>query len=190
MTFEHVLGLDIAGNPFAWLTPQETVTLYAKDKVAWDIGSAERIFLGGYNRLGEQSTISIKPIVALARSETMVSFADGSFPLGYRSNSLLFKRDRNTCAYCAGLFETKDLTRDHIVPVSAGGPTSWMNCVTCCKVCNQLKANKPVSEFRPLVYLPYVPSRYEHFILSGRNILADQHDYLSARLPAYSRLKS
>jgi hypothetical protein len=33
-----------------------------------------------------------------------------------------------------------------------------------------------------------VPCRYEHFILSGRHVLADQHDYLSAKLPKHSRL--
>lgn len=38
-----------------------------------------------------------------------------------------------------------------------------------------------------LPYVPYEPCRFEHFILSGRRILADQADYLSRRLPAHSR---
>lgn len=41
----------------------------------------------------------------------------------------------------------------------------------------------------PLLYVPYTPCRAETFILSGRNILADQMDYLAARLPVPSRLR-
>lgn len=40
----------------------------------------------------------------------------------------------------------------------------------------------------PLVYLPYVPSRFEDFLLEGRYIGADAHDWLAARLPKGSRL--
>lgn len=40
----------------------------------------------------------------------------------------------------------------------------------------------------PLVYLPYVPSRFESFLLDGRAIRADVHDWLAARLPRGSRL--
>ena len=39
----------------------------------------------------------------------------------------------------------------------------------------------------PLLYVPYVPCRFEHFILSERRILADQMEYLAARLPKHSR---
>jgi hypothetical protein len=40
----------------------------------------------------------------------------------------------------------------------------------------------------PLLYLPYVPSRYESFLLEGRRIRADVHEWLAARLPKHSRL--
>ncbi|CAH2812571.1 MAG: hypothetical protein CBCREVIR_3174 [Candidatus Burkholderia crenata] len=63
-----------------------------------------------------------------------------------------------------------------------------MNGVTACRDCNQEKGSKLVENFRPLVYLPYVPNRAEHFLLSGRTVLADQHEYLSAQLPKHSRL--
>ena len=35
---------------------------------------------------------------------------------------------------------------------------------------------------------PYVPSRFEDFLLAGRNIRADVHEWLAARLPKASRL--
>ena len=40
----------------------------------------------------------------------------------------------------------------------------------------------------PLVDLPYVPSRFEDFLLEGRNIRADVHEWLVARPPKGSRL--
>ena len=40
----------------------------------------------------------------------------------------------------------------------------------------------------PLMYLPYVPSRFEDFLLEGRHIRADVHEWLAARLPKGSRL--
>nr|BDD44954.1 hypothetical protein 7 [bacterium] len=189
MTIEHVLALDIAGNPFEWLSPQEAVTLYVKDKVAWDLGSTERVFWGGMSRAGQQSSVAIKPIVAVAGSERMVDFTHQPIPLGERDNALLFSRDRNTCAYCGLILPSSKLTRDHIHPRSRGGQDTWMNCVTACARCNNDKDDKLVQDFKPLLYVPYLPSRFEHFILSGRHVLADQHEYLAAQLPKHSRLR-
>jgi len=189
MTFTSVLALDIAGNPFDWITPNEAVTLYAKGKIAWDLGHAERVFLGGYSRSGVQSRIAIRPIIALAGSEIMASFAHQTYRLGERDNTLLFERDRYTCGYCAQTFSSAELTRDHIFPRCKGGEDSWTNCVTACKACNSAKGSRLVHDFKPLVFLPYVPSRWEYHLLSGRNILADQHDYLAMKLPAESRLR-
>jgi hypothetical protein len=41
----------------------------------------------------------------------------------------------------------------------------------------------------PLVYLPYMPSCYENFLLEGRNIRADVHEWLARRLAKGSRLQ-
>jgi len=40
----------------------------------------------------------------------------------------------------------------------------------------------------PLLYVPYVPNRHEHFILRNRRILSDQMEYLLAGVPRSSRL--
>ena len=42
----------------------------------------------------------------------------------------------------------------------------------------------------PLLYLPYIPSRWEDFILVNRHILADQMEYLLAKVPSTSRLRA
>jgi hypothetical protein len=187
MQIQQVLALNLSGQPFEWLAPEDAVTMYAKGKVAWDLGDTARVFHGGVSRLGIQSAIAVKPIVAVAGSDDMSRWLRHELPLSARDNDLLFKRDRFTCAYCGIRFPRHKLTRDHIVPRSAGGADTWMNCATACVDCNGSKGSKSVHDFRPLLFTPYVPNRAEHFILSGRNILADQHEYLAAQLPRHSR---
>lgn len=187
MQFQQVLALSLSGQPFDWLSIEDAVTVYAKGNVAWDLGDTSRVIRGGTSRLGLASAITIKPIIALSRSEVATRWLRHDMPLSARNNDLLFKRDRYTCAYCGFQFPRQALTRDHVKPRSAGGEDAWMNCVTACFACNNAKGSKPVHEFRPLLFLPYVPNRAEHFILSGRNILADQHEYLAAQLPKHSR---
>ncbi|MDR2195719.1 MAG: HNH endonuclease, partial [Gallionellaceae bacterium] len=148
--FDTVLALDISGTPNRWISYQSAATLYVTGKVAWDLGEANRVLLGGCNRRGEQSSVSIKPIVAVAKSELMVKFAkEGQLTLSDRDNLMLFRRDRDTCAYCGQIFPRSKLTRDHIVARSRGGTNSWMNCVTACQACNQAKGAKRLEDFRP-----------------------------------------
>ena len=54
----------------------------------------------------------------------------------------LFRRDRNTCQYCGKRFPTDALSIDHIRPRSAGGESSWTNCVVACLPCNTRKGNR------------------------------------------------
>jgi 5-methylcytosine-specific restriction endonuclease McrA len=87
------------------------------------------------------------------------------------------------------VLDARALTIDHIVPASRGGPLSWMNTVAACRDCNSRKADRTPDEARmPLLFAPFVPSRFEDFILKGRHIRADVHDWLAARLPKGSRL--
>jgi 5-methylcytosine-specific restriction endonuclease McrA len=91
-----------------------------------------------------------------------------------------------TCAYCGLRFPGRDLQCEHVVPGSRGGAWSWMNLVCACAACNGRKAARTPEEARmPLLYLP---SRFEDFLLAGRHIRADVHDWLAARLPKASRL--
>ncbi len=58
-------------------------------------------------------------------------------------NSQWWKRRRSqgVCGYCGGRFHPKELTMDHIVPVSRGGRSVKSNVVPCCKPCNTKKHN-------------------------------------------------
>ena len=109
-------------------------------------------------------------------------------PAGWSRAGVLV-RDRHTCAYCGGQFAERELQAEHIVPDSRGGPYTWMNLVAACAGCNGRKADRtPEEAGMPLLYLPYVPTRFESFLLEGRRIRADVHDWLAARLPKHSRL--
>ena len=49
------------------------------------------------------------------------------------------KSGRGICYYCSIQISPKQLTLDHIVPVSRGGKTTKGNCVPSCKECNNKK---------------------------------------------------
>ncbi len=183
----HVLQLDIQGTPQAWISIEQAASHYAAGSVAWQEGEGPlRTLRGGWNAvIGRQSVMDIHPIIALSGA-SRVNLFDLTPSI---SKIKLLRRDRMTCAYCGQEFRERDLQCEHILPESRGGAWSWMNLVTACAWCNGRKADRTPEEARmPLMYLPYVPSRFEDFLLAGRNIRADVHDWLAARLPKASRL--
>jgi 5-methylcytosine-specific restriction endonuclease McrA len=46
---------------------------------------------------------------------------------------------KGVCHYCGKSFKPKDLTMDHVVPLSRGGKSTKGNIVPCCKECNNKK---------------------------------------------------
>ncbi len=61
-----------------------------------------------------------------------------------RKNILM--RDRYTCQYCQKIMPAGELTLDHVMPRSRGGPTSWENLVACCHPCNNRKGSRTPDE--------------------------------------------
>ncbi|MDR2689035.1 MAG: HNH endonuclease [Azoarcus sp.] len=181
----QILGLDIAGNPAQWLTAEQAITAAATGGIAWQWGAQVIVFHGGWNRAGERSIIELRPIVALA-GRRPDAWLRAELPL---TNGLLFRRDRYTCAYCGNRFLPRDLSRDHVIPRVQGGHDIWTNVVTACRSCNQRKGGRRPEQTRnmQLLFVPYAPCLWEHFILSARGILADQMEFLAARLPRHSR---
>jgi len=60
----------------------------------------------------------------------------------------LYIRDNYQCQYCGCRPGTKELSIDHVVPISRGGKSSWTNCVLACTNCNFLKADQTLAEAR------------------------------------------
>lgn len=58
---------------------------------------------------------------------------------------------KGVCHYCGKHVPPKELTMDHIVPVSRGGMTRKGNVVACCKACNTAK-----KQFLPMEWENYL----------------------------------
>jgi hypothetical protein len=183
----QILQLDVAGNPVRWIDYEKGAYYIVKNLVAWTPSDKGFTVYGGTNRItNSRSFLDMNTIIAvkgdmndkhLHRAPTL-------------TNRGLFRRDQNLCAYCGQIFSHDKLTRDHILPTSRKGADKWNNVVTACGGCNKAKDNMtPEEADMPLIYLPYVPSRAEHLILSNRNILADQMSFLMEHVSEESRLK-
>lgn len=184
---QHVLQLDIQGTPQAWITTEQAAICHAMDAVAWVDGAGPlRSLRGGWNAcIGRQSLIEVFPIVAL-RGVSRVNLFDIAPAVTRRK---LFRRDRGLCAYCGQSVGEAALQAEHIMPASRGGAWSWMNLVAACAACNGRKAARtPEEAGMPLLFTPYVPNRFEDFLLAGRNVRVDVHQWLAARLAKGSRL--
>ena len=181
-----VLKLSAQGLPQSWISLEQAVIHYAAGEVRWESGGEVAVFRGGHNaRSGEQSAIRVNSIIGTKGVHGINPF---SLKPGL-TNSKLFARDRNICAYCGQHFDEEDLTREHIIPFAQNGVDTWMNVVTACRPCNHRKSSRtPEQAHMPLLYAPYVPSLWEDFILRNRRILADQMEFLMTHLPKSSRL--
>ena len=77
----------------------------------------------------------------------------------------IYKRDGFECVYC-GEGETRQLTLDHVVPKSKGGPNTWENLVTACKKCNNEKADLSLEEWGKDIPEPKRP----HYLMLLRQV--------------------
>ena len=180
-----VLKLSAQGLPQSWISLEEAVIHYAAGDVRWESGGEVAVFHGGTNAItGELSVIAVNSIIG-TRGVPNINPFDLKPSL---TNTKLFARDRNICAYCGNLFHETDLTREHIRPFGQNGVDHWMNVVTSCKSCNHRKGNRtPEQANMPLLYAPYVPNKAEYLILCNRQILHDQMDFLARHVPQHSR---
>ncbi len=181
----RVLSLDAGGRILDWISWQDAACLYVREAVAWTLGEPCLTVHGGHSRLtGEQSTLLLHPIVA-SRGHCRSTAIDPSPAL---TNGALFARDRYLCLYCGRHCTRGELTRDHVLPLSRGGRDAWENVVSACLACNIHKGGRtPQQAGMRLLAVPYKPSWVEHLILSNRNILADQMEFLMHHLPKNRR---
>ena len=161
----------------------------ACNRVLANLGDSEMIFRGGYNRISGLRSEVVVGSILLTRQRVNRKRHTSEYqpPL---TNKALFTRDGHVCLYCGETFTLHHLTRDHVVPVSRGGPDSWSNCVTACADCNHKKGNRTPEEWgKLLLAVPFVPNWAEFLFLKNRQqIVADQQAFLQARFPQDSRL--
>jgi 5-methylcytosine-specific restriction endonuclease McrA len=186
---QQVLRTDVAGMPLEWIDYRDAVRLYHTEQVAYTCGSSLFRIYGGYSAIsGLRSVVEVHSIVAtIGRTHGIAELRDQYTPP--LNNKTLFRRDGNLCLYCGGLFLTKDLTRDHIRPISQGGEDIWPNVVTACRRCNNHKGGRtPEQAGLQLIAVPFTPNYAEYIYLKGRRVLADQMEFLLAHIPRSSPL--
>jgi 5-methylcytosine-specific restriction endonuclease McrA len=72
----------------------------------------------------------------------------------------IFARDNNQCQYCGKKCPTSELSLDHVIPRSQGGPTTWENIVCACVECNVKKGGRtPRQANMSLIRKPEKPRR-------------------------------
>ena len=190
----RILRLNAYGQPQDWLRWEEAVVLQVRGAVSWTMGEEVLTVHGGYNRITERrSIITLNSIVACGHN-------DGNHKGNKKSDCLkrippltnksLFRRDQNLCLYCGRSFLDRELTRDHVLPISRGGRDLWRNVVAACRRCNQHKSNRLLDECSmELLALPYTPNYFEYLaMVNHHRILGDQMDFLKAHFPKNSRL--
>ena len=191
-----ILALDKNYEPHQWLNLEHAMILEAKGQVLDHLGEESMTYHGGINRIsGNQSSLSTNSIIVVDGFQTARKYKPPVL-----TNSALFQRDCNLCAYCGKQFAANVLTRDHVIPTSGGGLDIWMNVVTACKSCNNLKDDLMPGEMiprglrgpRPLgpqgngymnpIYIPYIPCKAENLLMKNRKIKADQMAFLLDRI--------
>ena len=186
---QQVLRTDVAGMPLEWIDYKEAASLYYSEQVAYACGTLLYTVYGGYSALdGHRSSIDVSSIIATRGTSQGLAFMRDQYvpPL---NNRTLFKRDADLCLYCARRFPTRELTRDHITPLSQGGQDVWNNVATACRRCNNHKGGMtPEQAKMQLIAVPFTPTYAEYIYLKGRRVLIDQMQYLLAHIPRSSPL--
>ncbi len=188
---QQILRTDAAGMPLEWIDYRNAVRLYFLGQIAYSCGRVLYSIRGGFNvRSQRQSLVEVNTIIATyGNSRVMDKLGQGySPPL---NNQTLFQRDGHLCLYCGRAFPRHQLSRDHVRPLSQGGPDRWNNVVTACLRCNNHKAGRtPEAAAMELLAIPFTPTHAEYVYLQGHHVLADQMEFLRAHFPRSSPLRA
>ncbi len=145
-----MLVLNATYEPINVCSVRRAVVLLIKER-------AEVIERGSWELHSESATIS-RPVVIRLVSYVHVPRGTHRRKITRRA---VFARDGWACQYCGS---RSNLTVDHVIPRSKGGPSSWENIVASCAPCNRRKGDRlPKQAGMHPKRAPYVP-RAEIFI--------------------------
>ena len=113
---ERTLLLNATFEPLKVIPWERAVTLLFQEKAE---------LVGNYQRLikSQKADMYVPAVIRLKKSINTYRFMQNVI----FSRKTIFVRDRHKCQYCGHIFQPKDLTLDHIVPVCQGGATTWEN---------------------------------------------------------------
>ncbi|MEA3458160.1 MAG: HNH endonuclease [Candidatus Thermoplasmatota archaeon] len=120
-------------NNISW---QKAVCLLYKDK-------AETVKKSDKTIYNESKTASFVIPVVIRLVKYIKQVYQNAIPYSKRG---VFTRDHYICQYCGEELYQSNATIDHIVPKAKGGKTSWTNCTTSCKRCNNIKGDRDLHD--------------------------------------------
>jgi 5-methylcytosine-specific restriction endonuclease McrA len=165
---EKTLVIDSQGRAINVIGWQEAICLVYLEKVTVFNFHDTFISSAGGEKFQLPSVLQVKGKSRLERKLTLTKIN-------------IFKRDKYKCAYCGEKFTHKELTLDHIHPISRGGnKKSWDNLITSCGTCNNKKSNKLLNEINiSLLFKPFEPNWSPKLGLSiGKNYPEEWENWL------------
>ena len=152
---DAVLLLNATYEPLAVLSLPRAVKLLLRERV--EPAAEERIMVHASARsLAVPQVLRLKVYAHVPHRKTPAWTRHG-----------LLERDGYACAYCGKRYPGRELTVDHVTPLSQGGLSTWGNTVTACSRCNQRKADRtPHEAGMKLLIEPKAP-RTNYLVASG-----------------------
>jgi 5-methylcytosine-specific restriction endonuclease McrA len=132
---KRVLVLNASWEPMRIVSWQRAILLLLGEKI--EVIDAYEVQVRSPScALNLPSVVRMKKYVRPKKKRTILRF----------SRQHVFLRDEYKCQYCLNTFTVKDLTLDHVIPVTRGGRKTWSNIVTSCGTCNQQKGSRTPQE--------------------------------------------
>ena len=92
--------------------------------------------------VGAQGQFEVPSVLRLRRPISYNCYSDR---VRFSRRNVL-ARDLYKCQYCGEHLTAKGGTVDHVLPRSRGGRTDYLNCVACCRHCNNIKRDHTPEE--------------------------------------------
>jgi len=160
-----VLVLNATYEPINVCTVRRAVVLLLKEK-------AEMLEHGSWELRGEHTRVA-RPMVIRLRGYVRVPRDTHRRKITRRA---VFARDGWACQYCG---TRGNLTVDHVIPRSKGGPSSWDNIVASCAPCNRRKGDLPLHRVgMVLSHPPRTPGPQVFISVASPTIPASWRPYL------------
>lgn len=128
-----VLVLNASYEPINTISARRAMTMITKGVALVELPSSEILHTDKIN-------LQIPSVIRLRVYRRVPKISR----LATRKGVLL--RDRSMCQYCGQKLLGRQLTLDHVIPQSRGGPGTWENLVSSCFPCNNKKADRTPEE--------------------------------------------
>ena len=123
-----------------------------------------------YDREVHSPSVTMK-VPAVIRLKKFIKVAYERLTYVSYNKRNVFLRDNYHCQYCN--IKVVKPTVDHVIPVSRGGLSNWVNTVTACESCNDYKENKTPEEAK--MKLLRTPSKPRGFVTIIRIKIGEIH---------------